>query len=282
MAKGKAAKSNHQAGKVAHGGGKRDSARLLHAPSGNISRKRAKQSNGAIAMPSGGNHAKKPSSAVDAARAYGLAGDAMMSGLSIMEKSLQQKARKGCAASALASLASSTPSSAAAPARKWGGLQRAAAGYKSTGCDPPLQGLGQDAPSSQEASIYSLSRHGPGRAVPRASRGPLLPDDTPLQDMARHLQGSQRRRLHAVNTATASGTAAANGVSQQQRSSSGQRFGRSIITDRLLRPTQAGDVDNVNLPWSCAIYSVVNWMVAFADVEGIQVSSIDDLALIFA
>ena len=141
---------------MAHGGGKRDSARLLHAPSGNISRKRAKQSNGAIAMPSGGNHAKKPSSAVDAARAYGLAGDAMMSGLSIMEKSLQQKARKGRAASVLASLASSTPSSAAAPARKWGGLQRAAAGYKSTGCDPPLQGLGQDAPSSQEASIYSL------------------------------------------------------------------------------------------------------------------------------
>jgi hypothetical protein len=25
------------------------------------------------------------------------------------------------------------------------------------------------------------------------------------------------------------------------------------------------------LPWSCAIYSVVNWMVAFADIEGIQV-----------
>lgn len=44
-----------------------------------------------------------------------------------------------------------------------------------------------------------------------------------------------------------------------------------MLTDRLLRPTQSGDVDNVNLPWSCAIYSVVNWMVAFADVEGIQI-----------
>jgi len=50
-----------------------------------------------------------------------------------------------------------------------------------------------------------------------------------------------------------------------------RRLGRSMITDRLLKPTRAGDVDNVNLPWSCAIYSVVNWMVAFADVEGIQI-----------
>lgn len=45
-----------------------------------------------------------------------------------------------------------------------------------------------------------------------------------------------------------------------------------MLTDRLLRPTRGGNVDNINLPWSCAIYSVVNWMVAFADVEGIQVS----------
>ncbi|KAL9180112.1 hypothetical protein ACHAXT_008082 [Thalassiosira profunda] len=50
-----------------------------------------------------------------------------------------------------------------------------------------------------------------------------------------------------------------------------RRLGRSMLTDRLLRPTAGGDVDNVNLPWSCAIYSVVNWMVAFADVEGIQI-----------
>jgi len=57
----------------------------------------------------------------------------------------------------------------------------------------------------------------------------------------------------------------------QVKSSTRRLAGRSMLTDRLLRPTQAGEVDNVNLPWSCAIYSVVNWMVAFADVEGIQV-----------
>merc|ERR1712007_303888 len=57
--------------------------------------------------------------------------------------------------------------------------------------------------------------------------------------------------------------------SKKQKST--RRLGRSMLTDRLLRPTQGGDVGNVNLPWSCAIYSVVNWMVAFADVEGIQI-----------
>lgn len=67
-----------------------------------------------------------------------------------------------------------------------------------------------------------------------------------------------------------SGTVALGNSAQQVPT---RRLGRSMLTDRLLRPTQGGDADNVNLPWSCAIYSVVNWMVAFADVEGIQVST---------
>lgn len=76
--------------------------------------------------------------------------------------------------------------------------------------------------------------------------------------------------------AGAASAALANDSSQQDnasqvKSSTRRLAGRSMLTDRLLRPTQAGEVDNVNLPWSCAIYSVVNWMVAFADVEGIQV-----------
>lgn len=46
-----------------------------------------------------------------------------------------------------------------------------------------------------------------------------------------------------------------------------------MLTDRLLGPAPSGEVnpENVALPWSCALYSIVNWMVAFADVEGIQV-----------
>ena len=43
-----------------------------------------------------------------------------------------------------------------------------------------------------------------------------------------------------------------------------------MITDRLLGPSSSGDPGNLSLPWSCAIYSIVNWMVAFLDVEGVQ------------
>jgi len=64
---------------------------------------------------------------------------------------------------------------------------------------------------------------------------------------------------------------------RQANGGSGPRLGNSMITNRLLRPTAAGDVDNVNLPWSCAIYSVVNWMVAFQDVEGIQIMCLKTL-----
>lgn len=43
-----------------------------------------------------------------------------------------------------------------------------------------------------------------------------------------------------------------------------------MITDRILGPSNGGQPGNMALPWSCAIYSIVNWMVAFSDVEGIQ------------
>jgi len=62
-----------------------------------------------------------------------------------------------------------------------------------------------------------------------------------------------------------------NETSQEQPNPSGPRIGHSMLTQRLLMPTRAGEVDHVNLPWSCAIYAVVNWMVAFTDVEGIQI-----------
>ena len=52
------------------------------------------------------------------------------------------------------------------------------------------------------------------------------------------------------------------------------RFGHSKLTQRLLGPTQDGSAGDVNLPWSCAIYSIVNWMIAFSDAEGIQVMSL--------
>ncbi|KAL7579044.1 hypothetical protein ACA910_019083 [Epithemia clementina (nom. ined.)] len=47
------------------------------------------------------------------------------------------------------------------------------------------------------------------------------------------------------------------------------RYSTSKLTQRLLLPA-GGYTSNTELPWSCAIYSIVNWMVCFADVEGMQ------------
>ena len=44
-----------------------------------------------------------------------------------------------------------------------------------------------------------------------------------------------------------------------------------MITSRLFGAAPGGEPGNMNLPWSCAIYSIVNWMVAFSDVEGLQI-----------
>jgi hypothetical protein len=50
-----------------------------------------------------------------------------------------------------------------------------------------------------------------------------------------------------------------------------------MITSRLLGPAADGTAGKINLPRSCAIYSIVNWMVAFSDVKGIQIMCIQAL-----
>jgi hypothetical protein len=45
------------------------------------------------------------------------------------------------------------------------------------------------------------------------------------------------------------------------------RVGRSGLKQSA---SYGGDIGPVELPWSCGIHSIVNWMVAFTDVEGIQ------------
>lgn len=58
------------------------------------------------------------------------------------------------------------------------------------------------------------------------------------------------------------------GQQQQQQ----PKYSHSKLTERLLGPTKHSKrAGPVGLPWSCAIYSVVNWMVAFIDVLGIQI-----------
>jgi hypothetical protein len=65
--------------------------------------------------------------------------------------------------------------------------------------------------------------------------------------------------------------------SQRKRFEKKKKWGKrlklrsSFLAQRLLGPSTAGQAGNqMNLPWSCTIYSIVNWMVAFSDVEGIQ------------
>ena len=57
----------------------------------------------------------------------------------------------------------------------------------------------------------------------------------------------------------------------------GPKFGHSMITRRLWGPTATGVPSHLNLPKSCAIYSIVNWMVAHPNVRGIQTMCIKAL-----
>eukprot|EP00980_Cylindrotheca_fusiformis_P015040 scaffold4150_cov117-Cylindrotheca_fusiformis.AAC.6 len=55
------------------------------------------------------------------------------------------------------------------------------------------------------------------------------------------------------------------------------KFGKSMITARLLGPSSQGKPSHMNLPQSCAIFSIANWMVAYPEVEGIQTLCIETL-----
>lgn len=48
-----------------------------------------------------------------------------------------------------------------------------------------------------------------------------------------------------------------------------------MVTDSLLTSCEGGTTDE--LPWSCAISSIANWMVVFSDVEGIQIMCLEVL-----
>jgi hypothetical protein len=60
------------------------------------------------------------------------------------------------------------------------------------------------------------------------------------------------------------------GQSQLSTKKTKNKFGYSKLTQRLVGPSLTGRLGEVELPWSYGIYSIVNWMVAYFDVEGIQ------------
>jgi hypothetical protein len=60
----------------------------------------------------------------------------------------------------------------------------------------------------------------------------------------------------------------------------GPKFAPSKLTAALLGSSTTGksrEPGHVDLPWSCAVYAVINWMVAFSDVLGIQVTCLKAL-----
>jgi hypothetical protein len=61
-----------------------------------------------------------------------------------------------------------------------------------------------------------------------------------------------------------------------ERISKKPKFANSMITQRLLCSSSA-QPSHLKLPKSCAIYSLVNWMVAYPDVEGIQTMCVETL-----
>jgi len=108
---------------------------------------------------------------------------------------------------------------------------------------------------------------GPG-AVPAAAVAasmPILSADDGSNSYQSSTDGGRKRKKNLTQ-------------SRQKR----PKFGRSMLTDRLLAPAANGQVnpDNISLPWSCALYSIVNWMVAFADVEGIQIMCLKVLPML--
>jgi hypothetical protein len=82
-------------------------------------------------------------------------------------------------------------------------------------------------------------------------------------------QGSQPE-ANSVNSTDSSGGRSKRKRSRKRKREKKPKLGSSMITMRLLGPAASGQPGNLALPWSCAIYSIVNWMVAFSDVEGIQ------------
>jgi hypothetical protein len=66
----------------------------------------------------------------------------------------------------------------------------------------------------------------------------------------------------------------------QSSSAKKPKLGDSMITSRRPGPSSKETPSQIQLPRSCAIYSIVNWMVAYPDVEGIQIKCVATLPVL--
>ena len=134
-------------------------------------------------------------------------------------------------------------------------------------------------------------------AIPRASNNAKTARDPNLQAFlvrARNIgiegaagpqPGAMAGVARAINIADDGSSSSCSDKKRKRKgsdklSSKKPRYGHSKLTSRLLGPSAAGDPGDMALPWSCAVYSIVNWMVAFSDVEGIQIMCLKVLPLL--
>ena len=124
-----------------------------------------------------------------------------------------------------------------------------------------------DTSSSSESSISSSDV-----SVNRSNEQQSAPGAPAAAAAAATAAPSSEIRTMDDGSSIASSAQSTEPPKKRSKKPKAQRYGNSKLTQKLLGPSIENGIGGpVELPWSCAIYSVVNWMVAFADVEGIQV-----------
>jgi hypothetical protein len=102
-------------------------------------------------------------------------------------------------------------------------------------------------------------------------------DERPCSDISDDESSTEGQDLACASAIGVSDDGSSNASPQKRQNDGGSKksseqpkFAKSHIAQRLLAPSNRGAPALQELPWSCAIYSIVKWMVAYSDVEGIQ------------
>jgi hypothetical protein len=139
---------------------------------------------------------------------------------------------------------------------------------ESTTASTTVQNFG----ANQNLQQFLAQARGYATTTKAACRTPVVdatlpPTTSTSLGVARRPSDKPKLKIKSLKTLQAhQGLIAASAVSKEKKVT----FGHSKLTQRLLGPTLTGTLSEVELPWTYGIYSIVNWMMAYSDVEGIQ------------
>lgn len=122
---------------------------------------------------------------------------------------------------------------------------------------------------SENQSLQEFLARARTAVVQRSRNDPILASSIPKQQ-GNDATNNEEREAPIGVADDGSDTSSAGAELKKKKKKPKVVYGNSIITQRLLGPTAEGIAGQRELPWSCAIFSIVNWMVAFYDVQGIQ------------